>query len=296
MRCLLTCLLTLASGGWIAGSGTAQANQGEALPSKPLTELEKRLEQLESEVQALSAIVEGTGKPVNLGRTSLAAVSASSINAGRPMNNQFYGIVNAFDDGNNWHNGINYTYWLAAGGTGQWAEVRFDSPVTVTSIHIEGNPGATSAWSARLSFAKGGEAILSPENNDLNLLEAAHGVTAVRLNFSQAPGNLLVNEISIMGFMRPGTKHSVGRPHILVTRKSAQAIAKQEYEQWRLGLASRCTTETVEDDGRVIVTYSIEGQAVFRVTVYKHDSSVVHEALVKFVPLDPVTVPKCRLG
>ena len=289
---LLTCLLTLAAGGWIAGGAIGQAKQDEALPSKASAELYRRLEQLENEVQALSAIVEGTGKPVNLGRTSLAAVTASSTNGGRAMHDKFYGIINAFDDGSNWHNNLNYTYWLAAGGTDQWTEVRFDSPVTVTSIHVEGNPGATSAWSARLSFAKGGEVSLSPENHDLKLPEPAHGVTALRLSFSQASPNLLVNEIRIMGYVRPGTKYSEGRPRILVTRRSAQAIATQEYEEWRRGLASRCVTNTIENDGQFVVNYSIGGHAVFRVTVYKHDSSVIREALVKLVPLDPVTVRK----
>jgi hypothetical protein len=286
---LLTCLLILVSGGWNAGGAIGQ---GKPEASKSSAELEKRLEELEREVQALAAIIEGTAKPINLGRTSLAAVTASSVNGGRALHDKFYGIVNAFDNGSNWHNSINYTYWLATGGTGQWVEVRFDSPVTVTSIHVEGNPGATSAWSARLSFAKGGEASWSPENHDLRLPQPAHGVTAIRLSFSQASTNLLVNEIRIMGYVRPDTEYSVARPRILVTRRSAQAIATQEYETWRLGLASRCVTNTTESDGAVVVTYSIAGHIVFRVTVNKHDGTVIREAFVKLVPFDPVTVPK----
>src|SRR5687768_6548216 len=71
---------------------------------------------------------------INLARTSIAAVSASSVNGTRAMDNRFYGVVNAFDDGNNWHDNINYSYWLANHGGNAVADVYFDVPVTVKSV------------------------------------------------------------------------------------------------------------------------------------------------------------------
>jgi len=260
----------------------AEKNAGQT----KVTELEKRIKQLEKEVTVLSGIVEGTAKPINLGRTSLASVSASSVNGGRGLNNKFYGVTNAFDDGSNWHNNINYTYWLSSGSTGQWIDVRFDSPVTLTSFHIESRPGAAPGFTARVTFAKGGQKVLTSEKSEMNLPDPAHGVQSVRLFFPQAPGNVTVNEIRIMGHVKPGAKYKVGRPRLQITRRSAELMAGQEYEQWRLNLAAKCLINTTENEKQVVVSYSIGGQVVFRVTVNKHDGSVTRQSFVNLVPTD----------
>jgi hypothetical protein len=74
---------------------------------------------------------------INLGKTSLATVSGSLINGGRQIDNPYYGVLNLFDEGRHFINGLNYDYWLGdAGGAPQWVEVRFDVPVTVSSMTI----------------------------------------------------------------------------------------------------------------------------------------------------------------
>src|SRR5690349_6138815 len=64
---------------------------------------------------------------LNLARTSLATVSASSVNGRRALDNEFYGIQKAFDDGGmKGDNGINYNYWMAeAGEFRPWVIVQF---------------------------------------------------------------------------------------------------------------------------------------------------------------------------
>ncbi|MAX26279.1 MAG: hypothetical protein CMJ19_17435 [Phycisphaeraceae bacterium] len=52
---------------------------------------------LTQQVKALQAIVNGDATPVNLGRTSLAKVSASSVNGDGMMDDPYRGILNAFD-------------------------------------------------------------------------------------------------------------------------------------------------------------------------------------------------------
>ena len=54
------------------------------------------------------------------------------------MDDIHYGVLNAFDDGDNWHNGINYTYRLTSRGSGEWIEVHFMRPVTVRSVEKDG--------------------------------------------------------------------------------------------------------------------------------------------------------------
>lgn len=45
----------------------------------------KEIDKLKRQVKALGEIIEGTAQPINLGRTSIAAVNASSVNGGRAL-------------------------------------------------------------------------------------------------------------------------------------------------------------------------------------------------------------------
>ena len=78
----------------IAGSAVL-AQESEAIGGA----LKQRIHELEQAIRKLEAILEGTERPANLARTSLASVSASSVNGGRALDNVFYGILNAFDEG-----------------------------------------------------------------------------------------------------------------------------------------------------------------------------------------------------
>lgn len=299
-------LAALAIGASVA-SPPSLAGEGNGPPAPDA--LRKRIAALEQTVRKLEGIVEGTAHPVNLGRTSLATVDASSVNGGRALDNKFYGVVNAFDGGENWHNKINYTYWLSGGGAAQWIEVRFDRPVTVTSVAVDSAPGFT----AQFAFAKGGEEIrtmrpsaaeLAPPRRPnplvdaspmvggqpvqgspvLKLREPLHGVARVRLLFRHDQGNTRVNEVFVMGHIPPGVDYKVGRPRVLLTVRNAEAIARQAFEEWQAALKQGATSRRQEDEQAIVITYSKGGLDLFRVTIRKKDGTTTTEALAGLSP------------
>lgn len=74
---------------------------------------------------------------VDLSRLSITHVTASSINGDRPLDNEYYGILNLFDNGNNYIKGINYDYWLSDSESLHWIKLSFDKPVIVSSVIVE---------------------------------------------------------------------------------------------------------------------------------------------------------------
>ena len=76
-------------------------------------------------------------KLIDLSRLSITHVTASSINGDRPLDNEYYGILNVFDDGNNYIKGINYNYWLSDTESQHWIKLSFDKPVLVNSVIVE---------------------------------------------------------------------------------------------------------------------------------------------------------------
>ena len=247
-----------------------------------------QIAQLERKVALLEQVVEGTARPINLGRTSLAAVSASSVNGGRALDNIIYGVPNAFDGGENWHNKINYTYWLAGGGAGNWIEVQFDHPVTVTEVQAEGAP----RFAVAVTFAKGGEQRAPVVEGGVKFGQALHGVSRVRLTFeaggSRGGGsNTSVDEVIILGHAPPGVEFEVARPRVLITRINAEAIAQERFQEWRQSL-TQGVGRRVDDDGqRITVTYS-KGDidmVVYRVIVDKATGEVTTDARVELAPV-----------
>ena len=202
MMIVLVCGL-ITHGAWTQESGQAK-----------IEELKGRIEVLEQQLDGLEKLVEGTAHPINLARTSLASVTASSVNGSRTMNNVFYGVLNAFDDGNNWHNSINYTYWLTGGDPRPWVDVKFDQPVSINTIVVEGGP----TFSTQFEFAKGGDRHYLEADGQLKLDRALHGVKRVRLTFEQESGNVQVHEIRVLGYVPPGWRYEVGTPRLLVRR------------------------------------------------------------------------------
>lgn len=154
----------------------------------------------------------GTPAGINLARTSLAYVRATSVNGGRGQDNKFYGVRNAFDDGRNWHNGINYTYWLSdPGDLSPSIEVRFDTPVSVTSIVVERGPGFT----AMIVNERGREIHYPPAADVLILAEPAGDVRRIRLSFESSAQPVKVHEVRILGGMPEGSSFDASRPRLL---------------------------------------------------------------------------------
>jgi len=61
------------------------------------------------------------------------------VNAGRELDDVFYGVLNLFDGGENVVNNINYTYWLSASETRHSVKLRFKQPLSVFQIIVEFN-------------------------------------------------------------------------------------------------------------------------------------------------------------
>jgi hypothetical protein len=105
---------------------------------------------------AAMAVAQATAE-FNLANTSLATVSGSPVNGNRPIDNPYYGVLNLFDEGTHFINGLNYDYWLgeAPAPNPQWVEVRFSAPVTVTSLQVTaplgGNVGSAITQSLQSS-------------------------------------------------------------------------------------------------------------------------------------------------
>lgn len=267
--------------------GGLSALAGEAPTREELLEENGRLRE---KVRLLEEALEGEAGLVNLGRTSLAAVTASSVNGSRTVDNQFYGAVNAFDGGENWVNNINYTYWLAQGASG-YVEVRFDKPVSVKEILVENGPPFT----AVLHLAKGGERVLESDGRKICLGKAVHGVVRVRLTFPEKggrSGNLRVDEIRIIGYAPPGEEYEVRRPRIFLTETVARLLAVDRFNRWRQSEAYGAGPRTVEHPDRYETVFRHKGgAAIFRVTVFKEDSRVETETLARWQEIREEAAP-----
>ena len=242
-------------------------------------ELQARIAELEEEIETLKDIIQGTAHPVNLGRTSLASVTASSVNGRRPLNNIFYGILNAFDGGENWVNNHNYTYWSAGGGSG-FIEVYFDHPVSITSIYVEGAPPFTTI----VRFSEGGEENYVQVSEQLDFETPIHGVASVRLGFKQDTGNLKVDEIQILGLVPPDIEYTVGIPRLFITARSAEIMAETAYRQWTdLFLPYQNTPIMQEEHEEFVFTYQKGTMDILQVKIDKHTGETTTEELVELL-------------
>jgi hypothetical protein len=59
------------------------------------------------------------------------------VNGNRPLDEQYYGILNLFDNGRHIINNINYTYWLTDAAPQHWIKLSFDRAVDISSVVIE---------------------------------------------------------------------------------------------------------------------------------------------------------------
>lgn len=281
--CVSAACAIAAWSGTVLGAGDEPVRSAQ---EKKIAELEAQVAVLEASVEALGAVVEGTAHPVNLGRTSLARVSASSVNGDRSLANEYYGVLNAFDDGTNWVGSINYTYWLSGGEERPHIEVVFDHLVSVTSIVVEGGP----AFSTRFDFANGGQQSHPMADDHLEFDSTVHGVTKVRLTFGlgESSLNLKVHEVRIMGYVPPGVEYVEGRPRILVDERQARVIAEGAYRTWSGMLLPKATDPKVDTrDGTMTFTYHRNGIDFIRVTVGMSSGEVKVEPLVRVVESRP---------
>jgi len=230
-----------------------------ALGQETVAELKERIARLEAEVEALSAQLEGTAKPVNLARTSLAAVSASSVNGGRALDDRFYGALKLFDEDAD----RTYPYWLTNGEPRPWVEIRFDTPVTVAALEVEGG----GAWTARFRFDSGGE-----EGVDGGRLPKPRaGVRSVRFTFAPEKGGpLKVHELRVLGFAGRGVEYRAGLPRVRLTKEHAVAVARARYRAWK---------EELLGNAREVVSRSAGGG--FEIRFYKGERELLRVVVAK---------------
>jgi hypothetical protein len=153
---------------------------------------------------------------INLARTSLACVTASSVNGSRPLDNVYYGVLNAFDDGVNWCEGINYTYWLSGEYTPPRVEVTFDVPVQLSAVIVESKyPFAVTLYDANCQ-----EQYVPPSLHAKEFGPPIEGVKRVRITISdqvQQKGEeyaKVVYEIRLLGQPLEKIAYTVDRPRL----------------------------------------------------------------------------------
>jgi len=224
------------------------------------------------------------GERLNLARTSLATISASSVNGNRPLDNEFYGIQKAFDDGGKkLPNGITYNYWMAeAGEFRPWVIVHFSTPVDIQEIVAMGAPPfrAELQWAGDFEFA--GKA-----DGSLKLDKPAPAVTAVRITFEprdEAATPVRVDEIRVLGTVPPAVKFAVQDPAVALPRVSPEAAATAAFAAWKRDLLANAKPTTTETPDAFITTYRNGTVDLVRITVQKSDGKTTTEPLAKLAP------------
>ncbi len=267
--CLIGLLLTV-------GAGSTRAQDD-------VEALKRRIAELEALTERLSNQLEGASHPINLARTKHARVAASSVNGNRSLADPYYGVRNAFDNGESWVGAINYSTWLSSGESQPWIEVRFDEPMSITAIEVDRGP----AYSAQLFFAAGGEKSLPEGRERTTLSQAVAGVVRVRLHFrpEEAEGNVQVHEVRVFGH-GPGDEPAADRaPRLHLTDRSVETLALEAYRAWLSELFEGATAEVESgDDGDWRVAMRKDGRSIAVVRV-DSEGAVELEPLVELVDI-----------
>jgi hypothetical protein len=155
--------------------------------------------------------------PINLGRTSLAAVLASSVNGGQEQDSPFYGVLNAFDDGENWINNLNYTYWLSANEPVPWIEISFDRPVTLAAVYVD----SPASFNVQAFEAGCGEYIFTSCPELLIMERPLPGIMRMRIHFHRPDPDdwrpLKVAEVRVLGYPDSAGFAAPRRPRVFGT-------------------------------------------------------------------------------
>ena len=165
---------------------------------------------------------ESAGRLVNLARTGIAHISASSVNGDRPAD-RYYGVRNAFDEGSNTIDGINYSYWLSNPEPRHWLRLSFDTPVTVKSIVVRTadayRPTSFSVEFARIvgqlkRIVRESDAVpvASPETHR-ELPSPVTDVNEVTV-FFPGPDTIAVADVRVMGTAPAGTDTAARTPAV----------------------------------------------------------------------------------
>jgi hypothetical protein len=221
------------------------------------------------------------GTLINLARTSLAAINASGVNGKRALDNEYYGVHKAFDDGGKpGPGGITYNYWLAeAGDNRPWVEIRFDTPVEVRQVVALGGPPfrAEFKWKGDYEYVGKADDAFKPD-------KPASDVTAVRLTFEPKDSPARVDEIRVLGTAPAAAKFTVQTPRLVVTPQSAAFAAGEAFDKWKVQMFAGAQPQTTDTPDAIITTYRVGDTEVLRVTVRKSDGQTTVEPLARIAP------------
>ena len=246
-------------------------------------------------------------EPINLGRTSLATVRASSVNGTRGQGNPYNGIPNAFDDGQHEIHRLNYTEWLPDSVPPQWAEARFDCPVAVSAIEavfsgdtLPPNPleargdrtplppgdrpepdreEGPHGGKCRATFFGPADKLLFQadfEGARLPVAPAVENVVRVRLTFDLH--NLHVADIRILGRVPDGVAFTTGSPRFESDPRDAEEYGRIAFDDWFDAMKGKITTRR-EDLGQTIaVIFECDGVVLYRAEIDKRTLGILHAA------------------
>lgn len=159
---------------------------------------------------------------IDLARLSITHASASSVNGDRELDNEYYGVLNLFDRGENVIRRINYTTWLTDAQTTHWVNLRFDSPVTVHAVIIETTgENRPTEYAIECTQVHHDQRVMR-EFESVKLrgfkvvqkfVEPLPGVDEIRIIFP-GPGKIEVAEIKVLGRPPQDTQWTSRRPAI----------------------------------------------------------------------------------
>jgi len=253
-------------------------------------------------------LADGAGPaPVDLGRTTLASVRASSVNGGRGQGNPYYGIPNAFDDGRHVIHGIHYTEWLPDSTPPQWVEICFERPVTVAKVEadytgdvfapipteLRGEPASAppvdrsapdpqktpAAGRCRASlYDPAGKLLFQADFEGTRLLfpAAIENVGRIRLTFQVF--NLHVADIRILGHIPATVAWQESNPRFDADPRDAEEYGRIVFDDWFDALKGKITTRR-EDLGEVFsIIFESDGVILFQADIDKRTLRVLRTA------------------
>ncbi|MCG3179065.1 MAG: hypothetical protein BIFFINMI_01396 [Phycisphaerae bacterium] len=279
----------------LLASGCSRQSEVTTIPEvTPLQVAQSRADHLQLEVDKLNKEVgrlndqlQGSETPVNLGRTSLAAVSASSVAGCKALDDPLCGVRNAFDAGSNWVDGVNATDWKSCGENDPWLQIDFDSHVSLTSIAAQGGK----IDRAEIWQVKSGMRSWAATDGRVRFEQPQHGVTRVRVHLQTGESAGLA-ELMVMGYVPVGVDYAQTTPRIAWDGSSVRVAALESYRQWGHGPTRAAASRVAESAGAWQVTVVYDGVDMCRVKFDKATGAKEFTPLAIMKPVATVEVPE----
>ena len=205
---------------------------------------------------------------------------ASGVNGGRPLDNDFYGVLNLFDGGQNIINNINYDYWLPGTPSQPWVYVRLPSPALVREVALTVSPHWDQSLPEKLVLLH-----RASEKDAFTRVDAVpvEGRQSIELDGLETTmlelivtfaGAYRVDELEILGKPFAGVDPTPARPHLL-ERESVDPILAEHLPVVQTAAA----IEKEEEERRVAIEKEEEERRVRPAYIESDDTLTVYETL-----------------